>query len=223
MSAINYILKSTAQLNVTIADLDDNNTGLSFLFYSVCQSNTLDFKGEKSEVLKRLVGSKLFPLVPMARFKKAGQDKAVYQYNRKGSAQMALELDDLGFGSIAEMLDVETDVSADYYPEFAAKVEDWIAAKDAEKKAANKAKKEAEKAETETEAEVEAELVQSKMVRAENLGITVAELDQCIAILEKRAKAIELLIELGQAEMVETLQAQQWEGLNQINDSREII
>lgn len=197
-----YTLKSIAALNANIADLEDKNTGLSFLFYSLVQGNTLDYKGDKSETLKRLVGSKLFPLVPMARFKKTGDLKAIYQYTRKGASAMSLQLDELNVNSITEMLEVEIEQPNDYYPEFAAKVEAWLAAQDEQRKAESKQKSDVTKSVKESETQAEAQAVADKLAKFEraqatNPSMTIEMFETRITAIEKRMQAIEILRSIG--------------------------
>lgn len=197
-----YTLKSIAALNSNITDLEDKNTGLSFLFYSLVQGNILNFKGEKADTLKRLVGSKLFPLVPMARFKKTGETKAVYQFTRRGASATSMMLDELGFASIPAMLDIEADRSVDYYPEFAAKVETWLAAQDEQRKAESKLKADETKSVKDTETQAESQAVADKLAKFEraqvaNPSMTLEQFETRITAVEKRMQAIEILRSIG--------------------------
>ena len=154
-------LKTVAELQNSLVDLDDCNTAYSALFYMIVQCNTLDYKNTSSDLVKRLVGSKLYCFVPMARYKKNGDTKAVYQYRRQGNNNMMSELDELGYDSIAAYLDVETNQPNDYYPMFVEKLQDAIEQRKEQAKAEKTAAKEAEKAEAAKEAEAVAKAAES--------------------------------------------------------------
>ncbi|AUG88467.1 hypothetical protein PQC39_gp103 [Vibrio phage Vp_R1] len=126
---MSYTLISQAELINQLETLNKEDSARSFLFYSIVQGNTLDFKGTTPALVKRLVGAKFFELVPMRKYKKGTQAKPVYQYHAHGSAKFCEFQVENGADvpvSVSEYLEVEIDQSNDYFEEFNAKLDSYF-------------------------------------------------------------------------------------------------
>lgn len=150
-------LVSQADIASHIGNLDRDDYKLSILFYAVCQGNTAPLQNEKGElrninVIKRAVGDKLFPLMPVAKAK----GEKVYKFKATGSGEFTKRAMVEGQEQdvvlkIADVLGVEShQVRNDYYPTFVQKVTEYFQAINAKKTKESEEKREQVKTQLET-------------------------------------------------------------------------